>query len=387
MIRLRILTIAMATLSTASLFAQSTEAEQPEEPKLSVQPIGRALIDAAMYITPDDQFKDGVALPEARLGAVATYGKLKGKVELGYQFGKIVAKDIYAQVDFNKQMSLRVGNFIHNFGLQSATSSSMRPTFETPVSNNIFDTARLLGAMYVYNSPSFLGAGSVYAESNALTNTANSLGGTGWGALTRLVVRSHYNGTDVAQIGWSGGFASPQYNSDSDLNHHSYSFSSNFPSRVNAISAVGTTISDARTMFKMSPELLVSYSRFALESQYYFMQVNRKNGLDAFKAYGAYATLRTLLCGAHNYPYSAASAGLTQPSAKTLELVLGYDYVNLNSGAIKGGRLSDVSCTLNWYINKFFIWRLRYSYTHSWERANYADVDLGILQTRFQFIF
>ena len=45
-------------------------------PKISVVPVGRILMDGAMYTSDEkDLFPDGVAIPELRLGAKATTGE------------------------------------------------------------------------------------------------------------------------------------------------------------------------------------------------------------------------------------------------------------------------------------------------------------------------
>lgn len=49
--------------------------------------------------------------------------------------------------------------------------------------------------------------------------------------------------------------------------------------------------------------------------------------------------------------------GLATPAPKSLELVLSYNYTTLTSpkADIWGGRLNDVSATVNYYINKYMI--------------------------------
>ena len=54
---------------------------------------------------------------------------------------------------------------------------------------------------------------------------------------------------------------------------------------------------------------------------------------------------------------------------------------------IYGGRLNDVSFTVNYYINKYMIWRFRYSYTKITDRVGFENQSLSAFQTRFQVIF
>ena len=98
--------------------------------------------------------------------------------------------------------------------------------------------------------------------------------------------------------------------------------------------------------------------------------------------------LRCLAIGG-DYGYASYDCALANPRPKSLEFVLGYTYLNTSSheARIYGGRAQDYSLTANWYINKYMIWRLRASYTHSYDRMGTPDVNLGALQTRFQVIF
>lgn len=77
-----------------------------------------------------------------------------------------------------------------------------------------------------------------------------------------------------------------------------------------------------------------------------------------------YGILRGLLIGG-NYRYSHTDCGIATPDSGSLECVFGYNYTDMSDtrSHIYGGRLNDVSFTVNYYINKYMIWRFRYSYT------------------------
>ena len=82
-------------------------------------------------------------------------------------------------------------------------------------------------------------------------------------------------------------------------------------------------------------------------------------------------------------------AGLATPKKGSLECVLSYNYTSLTdaSAGIYGGRLNDLSCTFNYYINKYMIARLHYSYTHTWDRAGVGSMTLNGFMARLQIIF
>lgn len=396
----------MNTLSIAiaavALFVTPIYAE--DEPTLSLKPTGRILMDGAAYfdgnkhLAPgESKFVTGVTIPDVRLGLKATYGKWKAKIDIGFANGKVGMKDIYLEYDLNTHNLFRLGYFVPQFGLNSTTSSSMKPSYEEEESNDFFySNPRLIGLMHILNKGEFFAGTTAFVEGNAISEPANELGKQGWGAQTRLVWRPQHEDGKAFQIGSSFNYSSP-----TAFDHTGYEYKVNFPSRVSKILCLDAKITDARGLFKMSPELLFSRGRFAFECQYYYMNVARKNGLHRYTAQGAYGMFRTLLIGSR-YQYSDSDCGLATPSPHSLELCLGYNYTDANDkkADIYGGKLNDVNCTLNYYINKYMIVRLRYSYTSVRDRY-FPSVDengttfntvtpnrhVNLLEARLQVIF
>lgn len=374
-----------AQTATDSVAVQS----KPEKTKFEIKPTGRILMDGGVFISPDKElFKDGFAIPDARLGVKMKYGKWDAKIDVGFAYGKVGLKDLYIGYSFNDRMNLKIGSFIHQFGLQSATSSSMKPTMEEPISNAIFNDPRQLGVQFEYNGDKFLATASYHMEPSATTFILQPEQFTqeGYGVRSRLVYRPLHEDGKMAQIGISGAFATPQRYGNPDT-HNAFQFKANFPSRVAQITALSADVENAKNLFKLSPELLLCYDRLALESQYYWVAVNRRHNFSAYHAYGAYVTLRGMLLG-RGYTYDSWGGGIATPAPKTLELVLDYNYTNTTdvSAAIYGGRLNDFSATLNYQINKYMIARLHYSYTHTWDGAP-NSTSLNAILARLQVIF
>lgn len=369
------------------LIANDAAAAAQPDNVIVIQPTGRILMDAAAYATNDDEFKAGVAIPDVRAGVKARYGKWKAKVDIGYAFSKLSLKDVFLEYDFSPSFLLRGGSFIHQFGLQSATSSSMKVSMEEPASNEAFNFPRMIGVMGVYDKGQFFGTLSLNVESDAMKKHANELGKTGYGGLSRLVWRPFAEDGKVVQVGMSFALQSATHQKVDGVTTDVVALSSNFPTRVNSVNMLNATMNDARHSFRFTPEILLNMGRLALETQYYYVNVSRHNA-EAFKGWGAYGMLRGLAIG-DTYRYSHADGGLATPAPRSLELVLLYNYTNLScqKAGILGGRVNDVSLTANWYINKFMIWRVRAGYTHRFDRAATPDVNLGAFQTRLQIIF
>ena len=74
----QLLMMAMGLMMVTAVHAQ-------EEPKVSIKPTGRILLDAA-YVKPqheEDKLNSGVGIPDFRVGVSFSYGKWKAKVDVG----------------------------------------------------------------------------------------------------------------------------------------------------------------------------------------------------------------------------------------------------------------------------------------------------------------
>lgn len=278
-------TLMRSTIAEPAVDSNNAEVKE-SAPKFSISPTGRILMDAAAYTSNEKElFPAGVAIPDVRIGVKASYGKWKAKVDIGYSYKKLSLKDIYAEYDFNSSNLIRFGYFVHQFGLQSATSSSMKISMEEPACNEALNYPRLLGAMYVFDKGAYFATASLHAESSAMTLHPNEMGKTGYGGMTRLVWRPLRDTGRIAQIGFSFAAGSAQHNkNDEGLVQNDYAISANFPTRVNSVNAIGATVEDVSSMVKFTPELLLAYGPFALESQYYYFHLNRKYDLPAYTA-------------------------------------------------------------------------------------------------------
>lgn len=392
----RLLPLAAAViLGSGAASAALDSVPQLKFNKITITPAGRVLMDGAVYMPGGDGLDAGVALPDIRFGAKVNYGNWDAKVDVGYGFGKVSMKDVYIQYRFNESNLLRAGYFVHQFGLNAATSSSMKPAMEAPTTDNFFQaTGRNIGLMYVYDKSKFFAGVSAIIAGTSMTTPANEQGKVSYGGLTRLVYRPFHNTGLVAQVGISGWLQSAMHKKSVNDEGQQvpspgyFDYSATFPTRVCKTNMLGAEITDASRVFKLSPELVLAKGRLALEGQYYYMNVSRKNGLKSYKASGAYGLLRGILIGG-DYGYSHADAGLATPAPKSLEMVLGYNYTDATcaDAGIHGGRSNDASVTFNYYINKFMIARLRYSYTNVNGSDVMHDRHVNTIQARLQIKF
>lgn len=174
----------------------------PAEEKIEIKPSGRILMDAGVFGADQqkDQFVSGVAIPDVRMGLGAKYGNWKAKIDIGYAFNKLSPKDILIEYLFSKHTLLRGGYFVHQFGMQSATSSSFKISMEEPQSNNAFFNGRLVGLMLLHQKDAFMGTLSVFAENEAMKQSSTITGDQGIGMMSRLLYRPMREGSNLFHV-------------------------------------------------------------------------------------------------------------------------------------------------------------------------------------------
>ena len=372
----------------AALVMGFAAAANAQENKLVVKPSGRILMDAAFLNSSnkavDEQCVDGVNVPDIRIGMKVSYGKWEGKADIGYARGSVSPKDIFIQYNFNKQNFLRGGYFVHQFGYQSATSSSFKVSMEEPETHSAFGVGgRLVGLMYEHSDDKFMGTGSVYTDAQSFKKQTNQTGYQGTGFLTRLVYHPLIEKGNLFHVGIGLNYELAAEN------RSNMEFKAPYPVRVAGINAIGAKITDAKNDFKFSGELMAAKGHVGIEGQYIFMNVDRKGDAKSYNAWGSYGNLRFLLN--NEYEYVKNDAGIATPAPKSWELVAAYNYTDMNDAkaGFHGGKLSDWALTMNYYISKYMIWRVSGHIVRAGE-SDYSGFNKNtfrVIETRLQFKF
>ena len=372
----------------AALVMGFAAAANAQENKLVVKPSGRILMDAAFLNSSnkavDEQCVDGVNVPDIRIGMKVSYGKWEGKADIGYARGSVSPKDIFIQYNFNKQNFLRGGYFVHQFGYQSATSSSFKVSMEEPETHSAFGVGgRLVGLMYEHSDDKFMGTGSIYTDAQSFKKQTNQTGYQGTGFLTRLVYHPLIEKGNLFHVGIGLNYELAAEN------RSNMEFKAPYPVRVAGINAIGAKITDAKNDFKFSGELMAAKGHVGIEGQYIFMNVDRKGDAKSYNAWGAYGNLRFLLN--NEYEYVKNDAGIATPAPKSWELVAAYNYTDMNDAkaGFHGGKLSDWALTMNYYINKYMIWRVSGHIVRAGE-SDYSGFNKNtfrVIERRLQFKF
>ena len=246
----------------------------------------------------------------------------------------------------------------------------------------------MIGLMYEHSAEKFLATASVVVETDAMKQTTDVTGNEGVGVMTRLLYRPFAQRGKMFQIGISGGIEGARYSSKEELNHKQFTLTTRWPMRVAKVNAQQAVITDAKTMYRFSPEIMYSYGRFAIIGQYYYNTITRDNNLESFTGSGAYVTLRALVKGRQFSP-NMNDGGIATPDPGNMEVCLQYNYTSLSdaTAGIYGGYLNDWALCYDYYINKYMIWRVRASWTKVTNRSGFADNEASILETRLQVKF
>lgn len=360
-----------------------------QEDKLVVKPSGRILLDGALMQSSndqaDEQTESGFNVPDIRIGMTATYGQWKAKADIGYGRSQLSVKDVFLEYDIDKENLIRGGYFVHQFGYQSATSSSFKIAMEEPETHSAFGVGgRLLGVMFQHSDNKFLGTFSLYSDNQSFKKPANETGYQGSGVMSRLVYRPKTQRGDLFHIGVGLNYEL------ASKNRANMKWTAPYPTRVSTLTAIGAEFKDAKSDFKVTPEIMIAKGHVGLETQYIYMNVDRKGDAPSYSAWGAYGNLRFLFNS--EYSYTKNDAGIATPDPKSWELVAAYNYTDMNDGEIRGGKLSDWSLTMNYYINKYMIWRVSGHYVNAGANNTGLAVtpdknNFSVLETRLQIKF
>ena len=121
----------LVSLGVFLLILLSVQVNAQEQSVLQIRPTGRILMDGGLFHSDNKNFVDGVAIPDARIGVKQPMENIS---ESGYRL--CVWKGQFKRHICRKTIFLTCvttcRNFVHQFGLQSSTSSSMKVTMEEP---------------------------------------------------------------------------------------------------------------------------------------------------------------------------------------------------------------------------------------------------------------
>lgn len=344
-----------------------------------------AVFDTGHEIEDDlGNFEEGTEVRRARFyysGTLYEHFEFKTQVELSER--NIEARDVYiGLIDLPVIGNLRLGHFKEPFGLNELTSSKYIMFMERSLTTETFAPGRNAGIM-LHNTACderMTWAVGIFRETDEFFNgeVADGLHLTG-----RLTGLPWYEdaGRKLLHVGLAWSHQDP---AGDDIGFDARPESHLAPKLVASddIAADGVDLVGLEAAFV--------YGSFSLEGEYIHAFVNRQEGsnlqFNSFYVQGSY-----IFTGEHrNYDTEVAEFGRITPKRNfgedggmgAWEAALRYSYLDLNDHDIRGGRLSDVTAGLNWYLNPNVrvSWNYVYADAHDSSFAN-------IFQMRLQVAF
>ena len=393
---------------------------------------------------------DGTTVRRARLGMEGTFFKRSDyKFEYDFTRGNGLnaggITDAFIRYTFSNPFSIKAGSFKEPISMEEATSNRYLTFIERNMSVNTFidnlNTYKVgIGANYsadrwlVATSLQTEGVGGYNAYGNntltaAQTGSAinpnggvnrNGGGGdTGWEVNARVAGTPWMESkTKFLHVGTSGSYININNNY---LGTGAYSnggiiFANGIGGNVDRSSILntgnltstptgGTQRSpgalQANHVTRFGAETALVYGPFSAQAEYLQTDVsgNGYNQNESLNGYYGYATY--FLTGeSRNYRSKNGQWDRIKPNRNfdlkggwgAWELAAGYDYMNLNSGVINGGRASTFKSGINWYPNSHF--RVMANWVHALDISTagaasptgraFNGASLDIIETRIQ---
>ena len=360
---------------------------------------------------------DGAGLRRARLGVEGTFFKNTDyKFEYDFTRGNGLnaggITDAFIRQNFSKPFSVKVGAFKEPFSLEEATSNRYTTFIERNMAVNTFvdnlNTYKVgVGANYSadrwlvassFQTEGVGGYSNAYGSNNKFdavssgsaiganggVNRNGGGGDTSWEANTRVGGTPWFESkTKFLHVGASGSYIrlNNNYNASSGVVNGGVIFANGIGGNVDRSAILNTgnltatnsaTSAQANYLTRFGGESALVYGPFSAQAEYIQTDVTGRGYKQGESLNGYYGYATYFLTGeSRNYNAKTASWGRIKPNKNfdlkgglgAWELAVGYDYLNLNSGVIAGGRADTIKTGVNWYPNSHT--RIMANYVHS----------------------
>lgn len=337
--------------------------------------MGRVFFDGGVFFNDNAGLGNGFQINDLRLGTQILFLQdWNVKIELGYGDEKISLKDVYINYKAGEH-NIRLGYYHEPFGVDRIGSTNFK-FIETSSADKTFGSSRKLGVSYIYNQTYFNFMGGVFSDGNI--NKANQLN-------QGYTLSGKFIGRPVAGDGRLLHLAvAPRFSSNSE----EIRFNGGVPTSLLSGEDnrfVSATIDRVINQWKMEAELIAIYRKWYVEGHYLIAHVNRA-GVENYNGQGGYVQGGYMILG-EKQNYNPVTGMVANAAPKSLEILCRYNWTNLNDAGIMGGRLSDVSVAMNYFINKYIAARINYVHVMTSDNAPAGADDFDLVQARLQFAF
>jgi phosphate-selective porin OprO/OprP len=354
-----------------------------------------------------NELNNGVALRRARLGFEGSFLKL-WDYKFEYDFtrgnGSVAAgvTDAFMRLNVDKAFSIKAGSFKEPFSLEEAASNRFLTFIERHMGPNTFvdnpNTYKLgIGANYAVQrfqtgiafqtEPVGPWSSSSTTVNASGTNNRNNGGGdSGYEGIGRITGRPWMEDeTKFMHVGISAGHTvvNTQYTANGDVvttpsaqgggggGMAFFAFPDTNVDRTNVLNTGNLSLGNKNdpgsrqisSYDRFGAEYWLVYGPLSLQAEYIRTNINGR-GYDNEHLKGYYGYASYFLTGeSRAYHVRNGASNRIRPRQNfqlngsgwgAWELAFGYDFVDLNSGVIRGGQMDLVRFALNWYPHPLF---------------------------------
>ena len=296
---------------------------------------------------------------------------------------------------------ITLGYMKESFSLEALTSLKHLAFMERALPTVAFAPGRdfgishriaLLNQQMTWALGAFLNTGSFSDVGDATDQISEA---NGWNITTRVTGLPRYedNGKNLLHLGLS---YTLQFRGREDIGTE---LRPRPESRLTNVRLVDTGKFSTEGMSRVNAELAIVSGPFSLQGEYFHLFADSDEAGDprfwGFYLYGSY-----FITGEHrNYDRSKGVFCGIKPNRDfhlleagwgALEVALRFSYIDLNGGAVRGGREHNITAGLNWYFNEKTRFMFNYIRAKAKDRETPPPVEGGaadIFQVRFQIIF
>jgi phosphate-selective porin OprO/OprP len=343
--------------------------------EITVDVGGRVHVDAAMYDEDVTELGSGTEFRRARLLVQGDFDERWGyKAEYDFAESTADLKDAFLQYNGLAAGKLKLGHFKQAFSLEELTSSNYI-TFMERALPNVFVPSRRIGAGYEnYDRPLGFAAG---VFGNTVDDNDDD---EGIGAAGRVVFAPALGENHLLHLGLAATFMEPE---TTDAGTDGIRIRQRPESHVTGARLVDTgTLDGASSLQSYGLEGAWNAGSLSLQGEYMLSSADTDLGdfdFDGWYVFGSWFP------GGETRPYKDGAFGRVE-ATRAWEFAVRYSSLDLDDGAVAGGKQDDITLGVNYYVNPHLRFMLNYVMAEVEGGIN-GDEEPDILQVRAAFDF
>ncbi|MGD9152177.1 MAG: porin [Gammaproteobacteria bacterium] len=303
--------------------------------------------------------------------------------DLTYKFSYNLSNSLWkhAYITYNgwHNMYFTIGQFSPNFTLANWASSTDINFLEIALPTQTFDPPYSMGANYgIYNNLLSFNISIFRNGINEKYQGRKPLGNT-----VRLIYSPAHTNTRVVHLAISNWLQRPDGSNTISFSTVPEATSPHDDQLLNT-----GTINNVKYYNTTDFEAAGVYNSWCTQAEFLFNKIMRNNGSPNLNFFGSYLTGSYFLTGESRiyvFP-SGGFAGITPIHHKygALQILARVSYLNLSDKMIQGGKETNLTVGLNWYLNKIVMFKFNIIRVFARPAFNGNNVNTTIYAARIQ---